>query len=320
MRSNPTTHVYRLWHNLHTAAELRPFVAGNSLKTSTRGSLWMVVAGIFFAVMGVCVKLGAARFSTSELVFYRSLFGFLTILVITRAQNLPLATPRWRMHLSRSIVGFIALLMFFYAITKLPLATAITLNYTSPLFLAVLTAFFMRSTAKPLLIAAVALGFMGVVALLDPTLHEDQLFSGLMGLISGALAGLAYYQVTQLGRIGEPEWRTVFYFTLVCTLGGGAWMLIHDFHSVSGPDLLLLIGMGASATLAQLAMTRAYRKGNPLVVGSLAYSTVVFASVFGLILWDETLSFDQWLAIAIIIASGVLSVWATKRREASATA
>lgn len=278
----------------------------------------MLIAGVFFAVMGVCVKLGAAKFSTSELVFYRSLFGFLTIYIITRTQNLPLATPRWRMHLSRSIVGFVSLLLFFYAITMLPLATAITLNYTSPLFLAILTAMLMRTAAKPLLIAAVLFGFIGVTALLNPTLHQDQLLAGLVGLLSGASAGLAYYQVTQLGRIGEPEWRTVFYFTLVCTLGSGAWMVIHDFHAISIPDLLLLIGMGASATLAQLAMTRAYRKGNPLVVGSLAYSTVVLASLFGVLIWHETLSIDQWLAIALIVASGVLSVQATRRPQVMA--
>jgi drug/metabolite transporter (DMT)-like permease len=273
----------------------------------------MLVAGIFFAVMGVCVKLGAAHYSTAQLVFYRSLFGLLTILVITHAQNLPLATPRWQMHFSRSVVGFVSMMMFFYAITKLPLATAITLNYTSPLFLAVITALLMRSAAHRPLIVAVILGFVGVVALLNPTLHEDQWWAGLIGLLSGALAGLAYYQVTQLGRIGEPEWRTVFYFALVSTLGSGLWMALEVFHPVHAADLPLLIGMGASATIAQLAMTRAYRKGQPLVAGSLAYSTVVFASLFGILLWGELLSFDQWLAIALITGSGVLSVWATKR-------
>lgn len=282
------------------------------LKPTTYGSLWMLVAGVFFAIMGVCVKLGAARYSTSELVFYRSLFGFLTIWGITQSQGLRLSTPRWRMHLSRSLVGFISLLLFFYAITAMPLAAAVTLNYTAPLFLAVLLTLLLREPIKPLLIVALLLGFVGVVLLLDPTLHQDQLLAGMCGLLSGALAGLAYLQVTQLGRLGEPEWRTVFYFTLVCTLGSGAWMLLQHFRAVTLPDLLLLVGMGTSATLAQLAMTRAYRKGESLVVGSLAYSTVVFASLFGVLLWHETLTPAHWLAIALIIASGVLSVRATK--------
>ncbi|WP_265415750.1 DMT family transporter [Novimethylophilus kurashikiensis] len=289
------------------------------MRTTVRGSLWMLVAGIFFAVMGVCVKLGAARYSTAQLVFYRSLFGFLTILVITRAQNLPLATPRWQMHFSRSIVGFISMMMFFYAITKLPLATAITLNYTSPLFLAMITAMLMRVAINRILIAAMILGFIGVITLLNPTMQEDQWRASLIGLLSGAMAGWAYYQVTQLGRIGEPEWRTVFYFTLVSTLGSGAWMSLETFHPLHAADLILLVSMGTSATLAQLAMTRAYRKGQPLVAGSLAYSTVVFASLFGIVLWGEVLSFDQWVAIALITSSGVLSVWATKRGKTHPT-
>jgi len=283
-------------------------------KQQALGSLWMLVAGVFFAIMGVCVKLGAARYSAAELVFYRSIFGFLTIFAITQSKRLPLATPYWRMHLSRSLFGFFSLVLFFYAITVLPLATAITLNYTAPLFLAIFTTLVLREPVKPLLAGAILMGFVGVVVLLNPALlQRDELLAGILGLISGLLAGFIYVQVTQLGRLGEPEWRTVFYFTLVCSLGGGLWMLVEDFHRISISDLPLLAGMGASATLAQLAMTRAYRKGDPMVAGSLAYSTVVFASLFGVLLWHETLSLDQWLAISLIVASGLLSVHATSR-------
>jgi len=85
-------------------------------------------------------------------------------------------------------------------------------------------------------------------------------------------------------------------------------MLIHHFHPLALEDLPTLAGLGICATIAQLAMTRAYRTGNPLVVGSLAYSTVVLASLFGIILWNEVLPLDSWLAIALIISSGVMSV------------
>ncbi len=278
------------------------------MKPTFHGSLWMLVAGIFFAIMGVCVKLGSVRYTISELVFYRSLFGFLTLWVVTAAKGLPLATSRWRKHLSRSIVGFISLLMFFYAIMALPLATAMTLNYTSPLFLAIFTAILLREPVKPLLLAALLLGFGGIVLLLNPTLDNTAWLGSVLGLLSGLFAGLAYLQVTELGRMGEPEWRTVFYFTLVCTLGSGAWMLAQPFRPVPPADLALLIAMGASATLAQLSMTKAYREGDSLVVGSLAYSTVIFASLFGVLLWHETLSAGQWLAIGLVIASGVMSV------------
>src|SRR5690606_13961997 len=95
------------------------------------GSLWMLVAAFFFAVMGVCVKLGAQKFTSAELVFYRSLFGLLFISALVHKRRLPLATPLLGKQMTRSILGFLALLLFFYAISELPLATAVTLNYTS---------------------------------------------------------------------------------------------------------------------------------------------------------------------------------------------
>ncbi|WP_286162366.1 DMT family transporter [Methylobacillus flagellatus] len=277
------------------------------------GSLWMLVAGLLFAIMGVLVKIGAQKFSSAELVFYRSLFGLVFIAMVAQVQHLPLRTSMLGMHMSRSFLGFLALVLFFYAISELPLATAVTLNYTSPIFLAIAMPFMLHERPRPWLVGAVLLGFIGVALLLRPSMHADELLAGGLGLLSGILAGIVYVQVTQLGRAGEPDWRTVFYFTLVCTLGGGAWMLLHRFTVLNWSDLPLLLGIGVSATLAQLAMTRAYRTGSPLVVGSLAYSTVVLASLFGIVLWGETLSTDRWLAVVLIILSGVISVAATPR-------
>lgn len=278
---------------------------------------WMVVAGLLFALMGVFVKLGARHFSAAELVFYRSLIGLVVIGAIVRAQRLSLATPHLRMHLWRGLSGFFALMLFFYAISTLPLAAAITLNYTSPLFLALLLATVGRQKPSVGLLFALAVGFFGVVLLLDPRFDGTDLLPRLMGLGSGLLAGVAYLNVRQLGQAGEPEWRVVFYFTLVCTLGAALWMLAHTFHPPTLHTAPLLFGLGITATLAQLAMTRAYRLGHPLVVGSLAYITVVFASLFGILLWQEVQSPQSWLAIALIVASGMISSTATARVRAA---
>ncbi len=268
----------------------------------------MLVAAFFFAIMGVLVKIGAQKFTTPELVFYRSLLGLLFIFALTKCRHLPLATPLLGRQLSRGMVGFVSLLLFFYAISALPLATAVTLNYTSPLFMAMFAPFLLHERPRKLLIAAIILGFIGVALLLRPSLHADELVAGGLGLLSGVLAGMVYINVTQLARAGEPDWRTVFYFTLVSTIGSGLWMLLHHFTPLTWQDLPLLLGTGVSATIAQLAMTRAYRTGNPVVVGSLAYATVVLASLFGIVLWSETLSPDRWLAVGIIILSGIISV------------
>lgn len=276
-------------------------------------SSWMIVAGFLFGMMGVFVKLGSEYFSSAELVFYRSIIGLVVIYGIVRIQGRSLATTHIASHAWRGLSGFFALMLFFYAISALPLATAITLNYTSPLFLALLLTFWLKEKPHWRLIGAILMGFIGVVLLLRPNLHTEQIVAGVMGLASGFLAGVAYLNVKQLGALGEPDWRVVFYFTLICTLGAGVWMLIHQFHAVTWQTLPILLGLGTTATLAQLAMTRAYRVGKTLVVGSLAYTTVIFASLFGMFIFGEILSLASWLAIALIVASGIVSTFTSPR-------
>ncbi|HEX5673904.1 MAG TPA: EamA family transporter, partial [Azonexus sp.] len=100
-------------------------------------SLWMLVASLLFACMGVCVKLAAATHSAVEITFYRSFISLLIMFVLVRLRGVRLATPHWRWQISRGVVGFAALFAYFYAIILLPLATAVTLNYTSAIFLAI---------------------------------------------------------------------------------------------------------------------------------------------------------------------------------------
>jgi len=271
-------------------------------------SSWMLVAGLLFGCMGVFVKLGAPYFSHIELVFYRSVFGLLLVYPVMLQQHVSVVTRHWRTHLWRGISGSLALALFFYCITVLPLATAVTLNYTAPLFLTIFTVLVFKEKFNLPLTIAIMLGFCGVVLLLQPALQQDQLLPGLLGLISGFLAGVAYLNVRQLAMVGEPDTRTVFYFSLTASIGSCVWILFGTLHAITPRGLVILLGLGSSGTLAQLALTRAYRTGRTLVVGSLAYSTIVFASLFGMLLWDETLSLSSWLGMAFIIVSGVLSL------------
>lgn len=268
----------------------------------------MLVAGLLFACMGVFVKLGGTHFSSSELVFYRAFFGLLVVIAVLRHRRTPLATPHWRGHLWRGLSGTVAMMLFFYCIANLPLATAITLNYTSSLFLTALTLIVFKERFHLPLTASLTLGFVGVVLLLHPTLERDQFVGGLMGLTSGFLAGVALLNVRQLGLKGEPADRVVFYFNVVATLFSAIWMAQGEIHRPTPPELALLLAIGASGTFAQLAMTRAYRVGQTQAMSSLSYSTIAFASLFGLLLWQETLPVEGWLGIALIIGSGMLSL------------
>ncbi len=268
----------------------------------------MLAAGFLFGCMGALVKIGATHFSSSELVFYRSFFSFLFVSGMLLHRRVPLATPHWRGHVWRGLSGTVAMMLFFYCITVLPLATAITLNYTSSLFLTALTLLVFKDKLHLPLAASLALGFLGVVLLLHPTLERDQFSSGMLGLLSGFLAAVAILNVRQLGMRGESALRIVFYFNLVATLISGIWMAQGSVHALAPGDLPLLLAIGASATFAQLAMTHAYRIGQTLVISSLSYSTIAFASLFDLLLWHVGLPASGWLGILLIVASGVLSL------------
>lgn len=267
-------------------------------------SLWMIVASLLFACMGVCVKLAAETHSAVEIVFYRCFLSLILIFCLVRLRGVPLATPNWRWHISRGVVGFSALASYFYAITLLPLATAVTLNYTSAIFLAIYLALAGWRMSRGIL-AALAIGLLGVGLLLKPTLHADQLLGGLIGLASGIMAGMAYFSVRELGARGEPEGRTVFYFSLVSSLCAGVFLFFTEMHAVDLRSGLILLAVATFATFAQLAMTRAYTRGKTMMAAALAYSTVIFSSLFGMLFWGEVLDASAWLAVGLIILSGI---------------
>src|SRR5574343_2035679 len=159
-------------------------------------ALWMILASLLFACMGVCVKLASATHSAVEITFWRSFLSLILMYGLVKLNGVRLATPHWRWQITRGVVGFTALFSYFYAITLLPLATAVTLNYTSALFLALYLAL-AGLRLRTGMLGALAVGLVGVGLLLKPTLNAEQLPAGLIGLASGVVAGMAYYSVRQ---------------------------------------------------------------------------------------------------------------------------
>ena len=281
-------------------------------------SSWMLVAGFLFATMGVFVKLGSAHFGAAELAFYRSLVTFVAMLGLLglRRGRGTLATRYFGMHLLRAVVGSVSLIGYFYAITELPLATAQTLNYTSPLFLAIGTVVLLGERFSGRLVAAIVVGFAGVALLLQPTFREGKEAAALIGLFSGIFSSWAYLSVRTLGRLGEPDWRVVFWFGLVASVMCAGWQLATStFHPLTGENIWILAGVGLCGTLAQLAMTRAYRTGNTLVVGSLSYSTLVFGAVATRLVWSERMAPLEWAGMLVIVASGIMAMRAERKED-----
>ena len=274
--------------------------------------IWsMVLASLLFATMSVCVKLASPHYGAGEVVFYRGLVGALAIVALQRLRGGTLRTPVPGMHAMRSASGVVAMCLWFYSLGGLPLATATTLNYLSSVWMALFLvggAVMMGGRrVSPVLVAAVLLGFAGVALVLRPTLAPSQFTHALAGLLAGVLAALAYLQITVMGRSGEPEDRIVFYFSVGSMLIGGALMLWQGPSPHTPRGVLLLLAIGSLAVAAQLLMTYAFSRGSTLVNAVLQYLGIVFAAVYGLALFGETLTLLGGLGMGLIVAAGLLT-------------
>ncbi|HEY2254328.1 MAG TPA: DMT family transporter [Variovorax sp.] len=288
----------------------------------------MVLGALLFATMGVCVKFASAWFSSAELVLYRGLIGIVFLWVFARSIGVSLGTRYPGMHAWRSTIGVFSMGAWFFSIAHMPLATAMTLNYMSSVWIA---AFLVGGTLlawvpvpgrdgslprPPLqgpLVLTVLVGFAGVVLILKPDVGNSQGFGGLVGLLSGLSAAFAYMQVVALSRIGEPEARTVFYFALGSAVAGGLGTLLPGnatpWAEWTLGHALWLLPIGVLAALGQLCMTRAYAsaktQSGTLLVANLQYSGIVFAAVYSVLLFGDRIDATGWGGMAMIVASGI---------------
>ena len=182
-------------------------------------ALWMVAAAFLFATMGVFVKYASASFTTAEVVFYRGIIGMAIVWWLARRQGIGLATRHPVMHGWRSLVGVLAMSGWFYAVTKMPLATGMTFNYMSSLWIASFLVASALWTWRPgyagprrslniALLGAIVLGFVGVLLMLRPNIAQPHGLAGVIGLSSGVLTAMAYMQVSAWrGRASQNRAR-----------------------------------------------------------------------------------------------------------------
>lgn len=285
-------------------------------------SLWMLFASFVFALMGVCVKLASDLYSTSEIVMYRGAIGVVVMFALLRVRGGTLKTSLPWHHFWRGIIGVTALWLWFFSFSKLPLATAMTLNYMAPIWIAAIlfTVGWWRGLNRFewSFAAAIGLSFIGVILLLRPSINAEQWLGGIFALISGIVSAFAYLQVRHLGQLGEPDYRVVFYFSLTGMIAGsfGSFFThainndsVVTWHAHSGTGIALLLGIGITATVAQIAMTRAYRLGNVLITANLQYTGIVFSSILGIAIWGDKLAWSGWLGMAMILVSGIAATF-----------
>ena len=249
-----------------------------------------------------------------EIIFFRNAFAFVPVLIyIWRTTGFGvLKTRRPLGHLMRSSVGLVAMIFGFTAVSLLPLTQSTAISFSSPLFMTALSALILHEPVGRHRWAAVAVGFIGVVIMVHP---DPSRFAGvgvIFGLISALGAAGAMIAIREIGAT-EPGPTIVFYFTLAGVVVGLASL---PFGWVM-PDiqtLMLLICGGLLGGVGQLLLTEALRRASVAVIAPFDYTQLVWASLIGFFVWQETPQPLTWLGALVVAASGIYILWRETRR------
>lgn len=283
-----------------------------------RAALHATAAAASFACMGAFAKAAALNGASEVLiVFVRNVVGVLALLPwVLRHGKASLRTQRIGGHVWRSLFGLAGMYTLFYAITHLPLAEALLLNYASPLFIPFIAWAVLAEKPPALMIPAALLGLAGVALIVKPASLSFGLASW-VGAASGVFAACAMVSLRRISDT-EPAQRVVFYFSAIGVLVSA--IPLWWFASMPSPGLLLwMVATGLAATNGQLQLTRAYSHAPAARVGAMSYSAVVFAGLLGWFAWGETPDRYSLLGAALVIGTCVLASWTRAPRSAPIT-
>lgn len=276
-----------------------------------QGVYFMVLATLFFAIMNVLVKY-IPRMGAVEIVFFRSLVSIIMSYSTLKIKNISVWGNNKKWLIIRGIAGSSGLLFFFATLKLMPLASAIAVQYMSPIFTSLLGIYFVKEKVKPLQWVFFLIAFAGVIAIqgFDPRVTTFHITLGVLGALS---AGLAYNSIRKL-KDSEHPLVIIFYFPLVTIPVTGIY-LITNWLMPTAFELVLLLGIGVFTQIAQYFMTRAYQSDTLSKISSIQYVGIIFAITAGYIFFDETYNLRSGLGILIIILSVVLNVWYKNRSE-----
>jgi len=268
----------------------------------------MLLAGFFFAIMNICVKY-VSHLPTLEVVLFRSIFSLVVTYYFLRKHNIaPLGNEIGVLTL-RGIAGCLGLIGSFYTLQHIPLASAVTINYLSPFFTAILGIFIAKQNIRPIQFLYFFISITGVILLKGFDFRISNL-DIIIGLGAALFAGLAYNMIAKSKGKDHPL-VIIFYFPLLTIPVVGIYSFFH-WQTPIGMDWLILLLIGICTQIAQYYMTLSYQSANLAKVASLNYLGVVYALLFGYFLFGETFNSMSFIAIGIILLGVILNLFDKK--------
>lgn len=288
----------------------------NSLQTNRNLLLaigCLTTSALLFSIMGICIRYASHTVDNYTIVFFRNMVGLILFLPFIFKQGIGFVkTEKLWMHSWRSIVGLAAMYGFFYAIAHLKLSNAMVFTYSSPIFIPVIAWLFLKEKITIAMLCAAGLGFIGVFCVAKPDQGLLNWIS-VIGIASSLLASMAFVTVRALTQTEPPE-RIVFYFCLI----GSALSVIPMFwmwRTYHVKELLFLIGAGILANVSQIFMSHAYRLAPAGQIAPVNYMAIIFAGVWGFLLWNEVPDLYSVIGFCIILLAILLCSPLTQRQK-----
>lgn len=265
------------------------------------GFLPAFVSACCFAVMATCIKIASSELPAIQLVFLRSIIGLLIILPIVLPRGINyIKTPVLHLHMFRGLISICAMTCFFYAISKIGLSETTLLNASSPLFIGLLAMPILKEKITPRSALALVVGFIGVCFILKPGTALFT-FAALIGLCSGLFIACAKILVRYMANT-EPVMRTVFYFSIFSTIYSSI-LMIWFWQTPTMFDVSIMVLAAICATGGQTLLTYSFTHNEAVTVAPFTYVTVMMATIFGWVGWDELPDIGSSIGAILIIGS-----------------
>ena len=267
-----------------------------------KGSLFILLAAATFPAMGALIKLISYELHPFVIAFFRSFFGFIIILplILTQNSNI-LKTKKLFVHLLRGALGVGAMLAGFYALSILPLASAISIGYTRVLFLIPLAVIFLSEKVTLPRVGATLIGFLGVIIIVGLDEIELPIFAVCLSLFSAFLVAGIKLTVKYLSQT-ESTLTIQIWFGIVSSLGTFVPAVL-VWQTPSTKNMVLLFIIGTLGLIAQMLTIKGLRIGQATVVMPIDYSRLIFASAYGFILFGELPTWNTLIGALFIIVT-----------------
>ena len=268
--------------------------------------LWMIFGSVCFGTMNALVKWTAFHADVWMIIMVRSAVIALAVAIFAASRGLSLKVSDKRTMLLRCVVGLTAMILYFTALGRIPIGQAVTLQYTAPLFVALLSGRVIRERVEPMVALLVGSAFAGIVLIVSPDLSSID-SDALLALGSGFFAAMAYMYVREL-RNTDSASSVVFWFAAFSVVGS-IFQALPDVAGLEWKTVAALIGIGIGAGGGQVGITMAYHRANAAWVSAFSYLTVIVATFYGFTLFNETLGASDWLGGLLIVGSGIALIF-----------